>query len=635
VLTSTDASVPTKFTFETPIYVMDGEDYALIVMSNSNNYHVWIATMGQDPATETNYVDTLTGKPIVNQPYNGVFFDSQNASTWTDNQWVDLKFKIRCAEFETNTVGTVEFNNGVLAEADLALNPFYTSAGSNLIKVRHPNHGMCSDNSSRLGAVVFTGAEASNGVPAATLNDTDGHFIKYVDNDYYIIEVASLISNSGTALAPFAAGTLDLADTASGTDDYYNNQYILLTGGTGAGQTRKITDYVGTYKRATVDSNWSVTPDATTTYQVCPTAEGYGGGSSVTATQNIRIDTLYPVVSHLDFPETEVTSGFKATSARCIDGAQTPHNLDDSYTDCLLGADYHLTIPKMVCSARNEEDDVMYVSGVGKQSKSFWLKLNISTTNANVSPAIDLKGLSCVGIYNRLDDPAVDSARLVVDPIDFETVIDQTSGTVTFSTSGTIASNSDSPTADAFGALQIGDVITVSGATESTNNQTYTVTGVTYDASGSPRTCTVNVTPDPGSATSTGNIWIRKHLSFRAETAPTRCTGSGRYITKHATLVQPSTGLKLYISEYVPYSGNVEVYYRTLPIDATKPFDELEYTLATPDVAHSSSAESLKDYEYTITGLPDFTMFSVKVVFTGANSCDVPQIADLRAIAIL
>jgi len=43
----------------------------------------------------------------------------------------------------------------------------------------------------------------------------------------------------------------------------------------------------------------------------------------------------------------------------------------------------------------------------------------------------------------------------------------------------------------------------------------------------------------------------------------------------------------------------------------------------------------LKDYEYTITGLPDFTMFAVKVVFTGANSCDVPQIADFRAIAIL
>ena len=74
-------------------------------------------------------------------------------------------------------------------------------------------------------------------------------------------------TNSGTAQAG-AASTITLASAASTTDDFYNGQKITLTGGTGSGQDAWITDYVGSTRVATVDSAWSVTPDATTTYTV-------------------------------------------------------------------------------------------------------------------------------------------------------------------------------------------------------------------------------------------------------------------------------------------------------------------------------------------------------------------------------
>jgi hypothetical protein len=72
---------------------------------------------------------------------------------------------------------------------------------------------------------------------------------------------------TGTAQAG-AATTITLAAGASAVDDFYNNLYIVTTGGTGSGQTRLITDYVGSTKVATVDAAWTVTPDATTTYSI-------------------------------------------------------------------------------------------------------------------------------------------------------------------------------------------------------------------------------------------------------------------------------------------------------------------------------------------------------------------------------
>ena len=83
----------------------------------------------------------------------------------------------------------------------------------------------------------------------------------------------------GTAQAG-AASTITLASSATaGTvetiDDYYNFAWVQTTGGTGAGQIRQISDYVGSTKVATVDTAWSVQPDNTTVYSTLPLNSGY------------------------------------------------------------------------------------------------------------------------------------------------------------------------------------------------------------------------------------------------------------------------------------------------------------------------------------------------------------------------
>ena len=90
---------------------------------------------------------------------------------------------------------------------------------------------------------------------------------------------ASYIENTGTAQAG-AATTITLASGASATDDIYNTMSVYITSGTGAGQLRTITDYVGSTKVATV-ATWATNPDATSAYHVAPavtitTSEGSG-----------------------------------------------------------------------------------------------------------------------------------------------------------------------------------------------------------------------------------------------------------------------------------------------------------------------------------------------------------------------
>lgn len=81
----------------------------------------------------------------------------------------------------------------------------------------------------------------------------------------------SLNVRANTAQAG-AASTITLDASASATDDIYNDLVILIISGTGAGQARKITDYVGSTKVATVTPNWVTNPSSSSTFIILPFA---------------------------------------------------------------------------------------------------------------------------------------------------------------------------------------------------------------------------------------------------------------------------------------------------------------------------------------------------------------------------
>ena len=79
---------------------------------------------------------------------------------------------------------------------------------------------------------------------------------------------AEITIHSGTAQAGSTSTTIKLDTGAIATNDIYNGATIVLTGGTGVGQTRRIVDYVGSTRVASLDRPWTVTPTATSTFDV-------------------------------------------------------------------------------------------------------------------------------------------------------------------------------------------------------------------------------------------------------------------------------------------------------------------------------------------------------------------------------
>ena len=92
---ATKATAATNFRFDSPIYLSPGVEYAIVVLSNDDNYRMWLSDIGKE--------DVNGAGMIVKNPYTGVMFKSQNASTWTADQNKDFKFKMNRANFATQT----------------------------------------------------------------------------------------------------------------------------------------------------------------------------------------------------------------------------------------------------------------------------------------------------------------------------------------------------------------------------------------------------------------------------------------------------------------------------------------------------------------------------------------------------
>jgi hypothetical protein len=103
VTDSPDLDDPTKYTdfvFDAPIYMLPGE-HSFVLVSNSNGYEAYVAEIGK--------LDLVSGLQISQQPYGGSFFQSQNGSTWSADQNLDMTFRIYRKVFDTSSTATAQF----------------------------------------------------------------------------------------------------------------------------------------------------------------------------------------------------------------------------------------------------------------------------------------------------------------------------------------------------------------------------------------------------------------------------------------------------------------------------------------------------------------------------------------------
>lgn len=180
----------TKFSFKSPVYIQEQVEYCFVLVSNSNDYRVRIANMAEQ--------DITTGTFVSKQPYMGVFFKSQNGTTWSEDQDADMTFKINRAKF-TQTSGSLrttpdvpDYESGFESDPfkTTVLDPFEALSGSSTLKIFHPNHGMYPGNEVTItvpdsNSVVFGGINVQD--------DLDGNtytVAKVINNDEYYIDLS-------------------------------------------------------------------------------------------------------------------------------------------------------------------------------------------------------------------------------------------------------------------------------------------------------------------------------------------------------------------------------------------------------------------------------------------------------------
>jgi hypothetical protein len=394
VSTSTDGSTATTFTFDSPVYVQGGTEYAICLLANTPDYKVWIADLG---TRDTN------GKEITDQPHVGVIFKSSNNTTWVPSPTQDLKFSMKRAKFDTSAAGLVTLQNQTLPSKKLTNNAVEMLDDSTILKIKHPGHGMYSTANYvtiagvKSGATTTLNGAISNTSTSITLtsgtnfDDTSGKYSKDASNIYYIKiddEIISYTTISGTGItsATRAAKSTTAVSHANGaTVELYQIHKVPLS---------------DINKTHTAIAN--IQQDSyTVVIETTPVVDGAGststlGGRLITATENAQYDVSTTNMGLLTPARTKVDAGFLVTTGTSPNGAESSFTKSAISRAIPLNDNYYWDTTNLVASGINETNKM---SG----TKSLSVPITLSSEIDALSPVIDTQRLSMIAVANQIN----------------------------------------------------------------------------------------------------------------------------------------------------------------------------------------------------------------------------------------
>jgi hypothetical protein len=394
VFTSDDGNTATTFTFNSPVYVLGGTEYAICLLTNTPDYKVWIADLGtQDTA----------GNEITDQPHVGVLFKSSNNSVWVPSPTQDMKFSLKRAKFDTTAAGLVTLQNADLPKRTLKTNPIEMLDNSTTLKILHQHHSMhvATNNVTIDGVKSGASTTLNGGITAAAtsitltsgtnFDDTSGKYSRDASNVYYIKigdEIISYTTISGTGITSATRGANSTTATA-----HANGATVELY------QIHKVPLY-DINKTHTAIGNISI-DNYTITLSTTPVVDGAGsistlGGTVVTATQNVQYDVSTTNMGILVPSRTAVDVSLLATTSTSPSGSQTSFVKSTSSRSIPLDDNYYWDAPQMVASNINEANEM---SGV----KSLSIPITFSSEIDTLSPVIDTQRMSLFAVANKID----------------------------------------------------------------------------------------------------------------------------------------------------------------------------------------------------------------------------------------
>ena len=228
----------TSFEFPAQVFLLTVEN-AIFIFTNSDDYEVYISEIG---------VRRLDGsdRRVEKQPFAGSFFKSQNGSTYTAYQDIDLMFRLNACEFTEGTTSLVldnslppydteydliQLSTQDISFKDTSINYFYKLT-SNTSRITDSSYTSVISNKDVVlderKVVLLTSNNSL--IVKADLITSDNTISSMIDTTrVHAIGIKNIINNCGLVEQNFT-----ITDGGSG---YTGNATVTITGNTGSGAT--------------------------------------------------------------------------------------------------------------------------------------------------------------------------------------------------------------------------------------------------------------------------------------------------------------------------------------------------------------------------------------------------------------
>lgn len=345
---SDDSSEATTFVFDSPVFLKNGETYAIHIQAAANNpdYKLWISKLGE--------TDLLTETNISVQPYVGVILASSNDTVWSPVQDEDLKFTLYRAVFNTGVTGTAILNNEDMDYMTLEnMEGYITIADEPVFGETRLTLNTANTSNILVGQTAYQAASNASGI----ITSVSGSVIrvkdvplayKYVTGQTITYKYAN---NTNTGVT---TGVTSIA-IPKGFKKYQFGDQL----------------HVGrTNSTAFIDGEQII-------------GQFSGNDADIVSLDELKINVYNPVIANLEFPLTKLVWSSKLTSNTGV--------LESSWTDIVVNEN-NLTNSEMALYSVSDDDD------------SFRIKAVMTSQSDYLSPAIDTNKSSSILVQNIINN---------------------------------------------------------------------------------------------------------------------------------------------------------------------------------------------------------------------------------------
>jgi len=420
ITTSSDASKATTFRFDNLTRLEGGKEYAIVLLSDSFDYNVWISRLGEVEISTAKLPEVQ--KVIINsQPSLGSLFISQNATTWTAVQTDDLKFTLNKCKFST-TGGTARFYNSKVEVEDsenlLPTNPIVVGVGSDapnngyFMQIIHPNHGM--NSASNVVKIEGVSTDVTPTTLTAGYGITETGTISVTSNSNFTTFEGQSVSSANPGYISIDGEIIKYEDASVAgqlsviTRGIQNSPVINHSTTTSLVYKYEFNgvSLIGINTTHTISNSHPVTVDS---YYIGVgksfTSSKFGGGDSVYATKNKLYNTVGISSEFVSvFNGTTCAASLRSISGQSVDGNESPF-ADQGYSSLSISNTNIFNNIRLVASEENENQFLNATQFPG--NKSLTLDFNLGTTDSNVSPIINVEKSFLTINNNRITQPIV------------------------------------------------------------------------------------------------------------------------------------------------------------------------------------------------------------------------------------